>query len=94
MSDNDSGSPRVRRHGEQMGAETEMNGEDYSPVHCCSCWRYTDDLGIEARLISDATSVLVNGNTLCVEKSEAWNAANEFLAYRFRQAMKPKLPPF
>lgn len=73
-----------------MGADTGMDGEDYVKVHCCACWRYTDDI-TDARgryecLVRSAVDIVVNGGTLSVEKSAAFEAADTLLAAEFTQA--------
>jgi hypothetical protein len=82
MSQNDE-RPRVQTHGHEQGADTTMVDMGYTKVHCCDCWRYTDDVTNAARLQDDllrsACTVLAHADNLSVEKSKAFEAADEYL---------------
>jgi hypothetical protein len=82
--------PRVQTHGHEMGGDTTMVDQAYTKVHCCDCWRYTDDVNSTARLQDDlmrsACTVLAHADKLSVEKSEAFAAADAYLADVFKAA--------
>lgn len=91
--------PRVRTHGDQMDTLTPMQGEAIAavPVHCCECWRYTDDMRRDGDLIHEAVTLIANGDKLAVENSAAFKAADAFLAATFHAAAPPRtalLPKF
>jgi hypothetical protein len=78
-----------------MTTSTAMDANDeHAHVHCCGCWRYTDDSRRQAELTRDATTIVCNSNTLAVEKSEAFDAADTYLAAVFAAGMPSKMPRF
>jgi hypothetical protein len=81
--------------GEEMTTSTSMSAAgEHDHVHCCDCWRYTDDSRRQAELTRDATTVLCNAQTLAVEKSEAFTAADKYLSAVFAANMPSKMPRF
>ena len=61
-------------------------------VHCCECWRHTDNMRRDGDLIHEAVAIVVNASTLAVENSEAFKAADAFLAEKFRPARQATIP--
>ncbi len=52
-------------------------------VHCHDCWKYTDDMRLKEAVLHAALNVIVNGGTLDVKNSDAWEAANKYLVNEF-----------
>jgi hypothetical protein len=80
-------------HPDTMSTETGMQSSA-TRVHCCDCWRFTDTTRADDNLVHEAVAVLVNATVLAVEKSEAFTAADAFLASRFKAATRLTAPRF
>jgi hypothetical protein len=89
--------PRHESHGDAMDLGSQNNDRKtettlpvgaMGAVHCHDCWKYTDDVRREVDLAHEAAAIVINGGTLTVENSEAFKAADAFLASKFR-AMTP-----
>lgn len=101
MPDEELSNPHAQSHGEKMGGETSMDASPPASVHCCACWKYTDNVSREKELIHAAVSIIANSGTLAVEKSAAFTAADEYLKAAFafsldvyRAASGPTMPRF
>lgn len=96
--------PRGETHGEHMTLSDEMS-DPRPAVHCCDCWRYTDDKSertvhvdnagaLHRQLVVTAGDILTH-DTVVLQASDAWKAADAFLTAQFKAAgTGSKLPKF
>ena len=85
------GSTRTDRHGETMDQNSEMHSERPA-IHCCDCWKYTDDVNVRRDLLARAAEIVINSGTLDVKNSDAFAAADKYLTAAF--SMAARLPNF
>jgi hypothetical protein len=87
--------PREQLHGELM------SGANANIGHCHECWKYTDDknkiVDTEQHRLHLAVELIINGRDRAVEESEAFKAADAYLAQFYRGLLSPaglKIPNF
>ena len=89
---------RSETHGEDMACGEQNNDRKSasvgspSGVHCHDCWKYTDDVTLQREMLHAAVGLIINSGTLAVENSEAFKAADAFVASRFRNATPLTMP--
>jgi hypothetical protein len=92
--------PRADEHGEDctMGGASEKANENPASyltgrmgiAHCHDCWKYTDDLTERNQLVHEATMLMINA-TVTLEQTDAFKAADAYLAKRFSAATGPSV---